>query len=1475
MSLNQDLYDRVVQHLADVRLYEMEGHVLNERAIRRHKDRLEKLLKADIAADVSTEVSRATLELYTTTKNHLQDLSDASEQFHTNNLGKSASSFFSIQRPTRGVDVAREMLGPNIGLSGDLRSHFNDIGTGELRRLDKLIKDGMSRGDSQKKIIADAVKSVDITKNQVSALVRTSMTNIENSALERVLQANIDIIAGYRFTAVLDSRTSRVCSYHDGKVYKVGDNKYRPPLHWNCRSSMVPVLKSKQAIAELQSARVKQDGLGKLPPGQLDGAPPPVENYSGWLKRQALDVQIDHLGSEDLARLFNNGKLAVKDFFNAVGDSISITRLRRLDTKRTSFLPVFQVEEKAASSGLLVPVSRPHELMRDVDAQKALAEMYIADEMNMSQAMSLTDFRGTTLPGKRSVRVRSNNEFDERNNIIDPFTGEMRSNLTYDPDFSVLQERLDFMRNSKVLRSEQKAFIEEFVDGLEDKISVNNQSVVVENLRVLFERYMNKKEPWENFAALARKEAQYSVTNVSRILDRRSRARDEIFSTYGTGDTPKVQILGKYFTFDDLADNMLENQRFVQDWSEKVGRGVAQELYWRGRSPLKSYFSDPVKDKPWWISAKSVKKQLVKGVKGKVKEFPGGSKLLQLLAGEPSERMIDSFIRSVGEQYRQIVDMEVDLFKMRRGLVDMAATSVAHNDAAVRVLAKCVKSVASGMATDYDSIAISVGKTLYEQWQPFNPWYKPTMADYHKQGSEILEGLRRQGRIRVMSRGKTRRAVIDLDTGRASGPWKQTVSREVTILDPEMLELQSRARRVVIAQRFGNTNPRDKLRVLPNAKSYVDSRGRDTGIPIVTRRANTHYDKILVDRDFADMLNHTMSVQYEVDPEFAGFMDEVVRFRDPRGNSKKYDELNHFRQLILQRGDQGFGFMQTVRWHKQRGKPFTVTAQIDGRGRVYYQGYLTPTGGEVARPFLNSTVKRQFGLSQMRELSLQLGALIGPATEALTQSGRVGIFSRNEREILSLGRLLMAKTQRDQKIRDFLEHPLIKALEGEEVPKLTRLSLEYARAYEHTGGRITDPEAYNGMLTQLMIENDASASGAQIISLSTRDRALAVNSNVLATTQKNRLYDLVAMDTADDPEFQALPAIRDAGITWLDLQKAAKAQNMVSFYGAGKATQAANIEAKFASVLKKKGYTVITKDDLKAITSIIDKEVKNADYVGAVETARSLKALKAEIVDVVDGEASVSSQLMKEAEEMHPDVADFVQKLNNVRVGIVGPNDFKQVSEIMSRHLARRAPVTQKFVQFWNQAAKAYVEDTNAVDIPWVTFDGKTLYQRYRPKVQTLIEFYDPVAKRMVRNIYEDKAKDGKLLGKASIARARIGTGVNGNHMNDASIVRQFHLWGKRAGVGTGTIHDAFFTNIGDVDLAKDALREIYANAAESDTIRNTLRAMRDKGMSEESYQRLLQQAKEDGLIDPPNPITRADVLAKIPMGHDWYGIGP
>jgi len=1459
MGINDKIYDRIVSNMTDVRLYENGVQLQNRRILTRHQKNLRVLLSTDIQASVTKEVNRFGKELLVHNTTSLQEFSTAQLDFHTDNINKDVSKFYSTKKPNTKQFLAK-VSGPSIKGTNDVRKNIKNIASGELVRIQNKVKLGLAEGLSRKQIVNNVLKTTKLTQHQAATLTRTAITSTQSAALSEVGNSNRELIAGYMFTAVLDSRTSPICSHHNGKLYSIDDKSYQPPLHWNCRSSLVPVVKSKDELLKVRSDKMNLIELAKKQPDQLTGLAKARESYSGWLKRQSVATQEALLGGVEQALLFKTGVLKVAEYVTPTGKGLTISALRRKAALLTSIYPNRHLVK---DNNIQSVAATPNRLLNNPKHKTDLRNLLLSDSNDFSQSIALTDFKGTSLVGKQASRRRAANQFDERNFAFDPMTGEIRNTNLYDPNFQLLQERIDFMRASKTLTKEQKNFIEDMAGSLENRISTNQQSVIVENLRVVFERYAKDKKPWENFGSVVRAENRFAVQNVSRLLDVRSRQRSSLFGNYLTEGSPKIQIMGKYYSFDDLQKNMLSDQRYIDNWRAGEGVKLAKKFYLSGRAPARLYFKKLVDKYP-------TKKKFIAKLR---KDNPTWAKAYDLFFKTnkkiPSDSWITKTFASGRETLRSLIDLEF------RNIKKTPSTKLLDKTSA-NVITKAVKLVASGQSTDYDALSINIGKMFSKEFDNIIPWNSHTIKDYHKEGSKLLDMMVDKGLIKVGMRGKVRRGVLDVDTGRASGSWGDTISREVTVVDKNLLKLQEAERRATIASRLGIVSERDRLYVKAGKLNYYNARGKETGRSVITRSASTTFDPKQMDRDFANMLNHTQSVRYTVDKDFVGFMDSVVRFRDPRGNSKYWDSLNEFRHLILKRGEQGYSMLATAKWHMQRAKPFRVNAQIDGRGRVYHTGYLSPTGGETVRPFLNSYRKVDMTPGAVDELKIQLGAMIGPGTEALTQAGRRAIFARAENDLLELGNLLLANTQKDARIRKFLEHPLIRKFEGEEIPKITRLALEYARVHKHVKGDFTNVDLLKKYKTQLMIENDASSSGAQIMGLSTGDRSISINSNVLATPQKNRLYDLVAMDTANDSDFLKIAALRDADIDWEDLAKAAKAQNMVSFYGAGEATQAANIEAKFSKVLSGKGFTVITKQEVTSLSERFSTLIKQSDRIGANSVSLELQAMKKELIELVNNNMPIGRSLLKEALVIHPDVADFATKLTNSGRGLIGPKEFEAVSKIMSKHLALRAPVTKNFTQFWNRAAKEYVRETQSTDIPWVTFDGKALKQTgYRVPTQQRIEFTDPVTGRKVANIYETTATDGKLIGKSSIQRAGIGAGVNGNHMNDATLVRQFHLWGRKQNIETATIHDAFFTNIGHSDLAKDALRNIYADALDGETIRKTLKSMRDNGMTYKTYQRLLREAKFLGLIDPPNKITRREILAPVGTGEDWYGIGP
>ncbi len=127
--------------------------------------------------------------------------------------------------------------------------------------------------------------------------------------------------------------------------------------------------------------------------------------------------------------------------------------------------------------------------------------------------------------------------------------------------------------------------------------------------------------------------------------------------------------------------------------------------------------------------------------------------------------------------------------------------------------------------------------------------------------------------------------------------------------------------------------------------------------------------------------------------------------------------------------------------------------------------------------------------------------------------------------------------------------------------------------------------------------------------------------------------------------------------------------------------------------------------------------------------------------------------------------------------------------------------------------------------------------------------------------------------------------------MDDATLVKAFHLWGRKRGIQTSTVHDAFVTNATDMLEARQALREIYARTLRKNVIEDTLEEMRKRGMPASEVEKFRNEAIEIGLIPvvgrsriggrlitKDDILTIEDILEIVPENFDsnryWYGIG-
>lgn len=139
------------------------------------------------------------------------------------------------------------------------------------------------------------------------AIARTALQHSMSVSRMALWQANSDILAGYEWVSVLDSRTSTQCRALDGRFFEF-DQGPLPPLHIRCRSTTKASLKDKRF--EQGATRSAGEKLGSLDNrGYVDAN----ETYYQWLKRQPESYQ-DLIIGQTRGKLLRDGGLSADRF---------------------------------------------------------------------------------------------------------------------------------------------------------------------------------------------------------------------------------------------------------------------------------------------------------------------------------------------------------------------------------------------------------------------------------------------------------------------------------------------------------------------------------------------------------------------------------------------------------------------------------------------------------------------------------------------------------------------------------------------------------------------------------------------------------------------------------------------------------------------------------------------------------------------------------------------------------------------------------------------------------------------------------------------------------------------------------------------------------------------------------------------------------------------------------------------------------
>lgn len=251
-----------------------------------------------------------------------------------------------------------------------LREWLSDIGRADGSRVAQVIRQGVTEG----RTIDEMVRAIrgtraaryrdgilDITRRNAEAVVRTATNHTVSAARDELFASNADIIKAVRWTSTLDGRTTAICQARDGQEYPLRSGP-RPPAHWNCRSTVVPVLdgvgiignrptvtdtrtrerreisfrkqakerygddwkglseKAKQDAVRAERQKWQRENIGQITADT---------SYQQWLKRQPAGFQDEVLGKTK-GKLFRAGAPLDK-FVDKSGHEYTLKELRRRD----------------------------------------------------------------------------------------------------------------------------------------------------------------------------------------------------------------------------------------------------------------------------------------------------------------------------------------------------------------------------------------------------------------------------------------------------------------------------------------------------------------------------------------------------------------------------------------------------------------------------------------------------------------------------------------------------------------------------------------------------------------------------------------------------------------------------------------------------------------------------------------------------------------------------------------------------------------------------------------------------------------------------------------------------------------------------------------------------------------------------------------------------------------------------------------
>lgn len=111
---------------------------------------------------------------------------------------------------------------------------FTRMNTDFKTQIERSVRIAVVNGETGAQAANRIKNSYNLKRSQLDSLTRTLIQNAVNQSDEETYKTS-ELIERVRYNAILDSRTTKICTDLNGKIFNVGEGP-RPPQHFNCRS---------------------------------------------------------------------------------------------------------------------------------------------------------------------------------------------------------------------------------------------------------------------------------------------------------------------------------------------------------------------------------------------------------------------------------------------------------------------------------------------------------------------------------------------------------------------------------------------------------------------------------------------------------------------------------------------------------------------------------------------------------------------------------------------------------------------------------------------------------------------------------------------------------------------------------------------------------------------------------------------------------------------------------------------------------------------------------------------------------------------------------------------------------------------------------------------------------------------------------------------------------------------------------------